>query len=74
MALQERRCLPKCYSSWNKRLRQQSSSRTPLILWIEFIYSLGGDSGFDSRYLSLAWTESLGETLFACGRLGAAPT
>ena len=33
-----------------------------------FIYGSGGDSGFDSRHLSLAWTESLGETLFACGK------
>ena len=33
-----------------------------------FIYSSGGDSGFDSRDLSLAWTENLGKTLFACGK------
>jgi hypothetical protein len=29
---------------------------------------LRGDSGFDSRHLSLAWTESLEETLFAFGK------
>lgn len=34
-----------------------------------FIYSSGGDSGFNRRYLSLAWTESLAET-FACGKIG----
>jgi hypothetical protein len=34
------------------------------------MYSSGGDSGFDSRHLSLAWTESMGETLFACGKAG----
>jgi hypothetical protein len=59
---------PKCYRSWNKRPRRWSSSRVPFIPWIRFIYSFGGDSGFDSRYLSLAWTESLRETLFACGK------
>jgi hypothetical protein len=66
--LLEKEDLPRCYSSWNKRLRQWSSSRTHLIFWIGFIYSFGGDSGFNSRYLSLAWTESLGKTLFACGK------
>ena len=39
-----------------------------------FIYSSGGDSGFNSRYLSLAWTESFGEHYLHVGRLGAAPT
>ena len=68
VALQERRSLPKCYSFWNKRLRRPSSSLTPLIPWIRFIHSLGADSGFNSRYLSLAWTESLGKRLFACGK------
>ena len=53
---------PSVNSSWNNRLRQRSSSRIPLIPWIGFIYSFGGDSGFDSRYLSFV------------GRLGAAPT
>jgi hypothetical protein len=56
------------YSSWNKRLSRRSSSRAPLTPWIGFIYSFGDDSGVDSRYLSLAWTESLGKTLFACGK------
>ena len=51
-----------------QKTQTMSSSRTPLIPWIGFMYSFGGDSGFDSRYLSLAWTESLGETLFACGK------
>jgi hypothetical protein len=60
--LQERRSLPKCYSSWNKTQRQ-SSPHIPLIPWIGFIYSFGGDSGFHSRYLSLTWTESLGGNL-----------
>jgi hypothetical protein len=63
LVLWESSSSPKCYSSWNKRLRQQSSSRTPLIPWIGFIQSFGGDSGFDSRYLSLAWTESLGDLI-----------
>jgi hypothetical protein len=31
-----------------------------------FIYSSGGDSGVDSRHLSLPWTESLEKTVFAC--------
>jgi hypothetical protein len=39
-----------------------------------FIYGSGGDSGFDSRHLSLAWTESLGETYLHVGRLGTVPT
>jgi hypothetical protein len=34
---------------------------------------LGGDSGFVSRYLSLAWTESLGKPYLHVGRLGAVP-
>jgi hypothetical protein len=50
----ESRSLPNTYNSWNKRL---SSSHTPLIAWIGFIYSFGGDSGFNSNYLSLACTE-----------------
>jgi hypothetical protein len=58
VALWERRSLPKCYSSWNKRLRKWSSSQTTLIPRIRFIYSFGGDSGFNIRYLSLVWTES----------------
>jgi hypothetical protein len=74
VAVWERRSLPKCYSSWNKRLRRWSSSHTPLIPWIGFIYSFGGDSGFDSRYLSLAWTESLGKPYLHVGTLSAAPT
>jgi hypothetical protein len=36
-----------------------------------FIYSSGGDSGFDSMHLSLAWTESLGKPYLHVGRLGA---
>ena len=68
VALWERKSIPKCYSSWNKRLRRQSSSCVPLIPWIGFIYSFERHSGFDSRYLSLAWTASLRETLFAYGK------
>jgi hypothetical protein len=51
-----------------QKTQTMSSSRTPLIPWIGFINSFGSDSGFDSRYLLLPWTESLGETLFACGK------
>jgi hypothetical protein len=36
--------------------------------WIEFLYTVLGRSGIDNRYFSLAWSESFGETLFACGR------
>jgi hypothetical protein len=32
------------------------------------IYSSGSDLEFDSKPLSLAWAESLGETLFECER------
>jgi hypothetical protein len=64
--LQERRSLPKCYSSWNKKLRGQSSSRSPLISWIEFIYSFGGDSSLDSR----VW----GKPYLHVGRFDGAPT
>jgi hypothetical protein len=57
------------YSSLNQRLRRRNSSPAPLILQLWFIYSSGGYSGFDSRYLSLAWIESLGDTLFECGKV-----
>jgi hypothetical protein len=56
VALLERRSLPKCYSSWNKRLRRRSSSRTPLIPWIGFIYSFGviqGSTADASHWLGL---------------------
>ena len=64
--LRERRSLPKCYSSWNKKLKGQSSSRSPLISWIEFICCFGGDSSLDSR----VW----GKPYLHVGRLGGAPT
>jgi hypothetical protein len=61
------------YSSWNKRLRRRSSSCALLIPWMDLYTVLGGDSGFVSRYLSLAWTESLGKPYLHVGRLGAVP-
>jgi hypothetical protein len=39
-ALQERRSLSKCYSSWNKRLRQRNSSRIPLIPCMALLYTI----------------------------------
>ena len=73
VALLKRRSLPKCYSSWHKRLRGWSSSRTTLIPWIVFIYSFGCDSGSNSKYLSLAWLRAWGRPYLHVGRLGASP-
>jgi hypothetical protein len=55
-----------------QRLGQWSSSHTPFIPWVGLIYSFGEDSGFDSRYFSLAWTESLGKLYLHLGGLSAA--
>ena len=70
--LWESRPLPKCCSSLDRRLCRRNSSCTSFIPWIGFIYNFGGDSGFDSRYFSLAWTENLEKPYLHVGGLGAA--
>jgi hypothetical protein len=56
-----------------KAQRRRRGSHTLFIPWIGFIYSFGGDLGFDIRYFSLAWTKSLGKPyLHVGGGLGAA--
>jgi hypothetical protein len=65
---------PQVLQLLGQRLGRLSSSHTPFIPWIGLIYSFGDDSGFDSRYFSLAWTESLGKPYLHVGGLGVATT
>jgi hypothetical protein len=81
VALQER-SLPKCYSSWNKRLRQRNSSRIPLIPWMDLYTVLGVIRGLTtgtSHWLGLrVWGKPylhigrLGDTHLSCGGYGSA--
>jgi hypothetical protein len=72
VALRERRSLPKYYSSWNKRLRQRSSSHTPLIPWMDLYTVLGviqSSTAGTSHWLGLrVW----GKPYLHVGKLGAA--
>ena len=70
VALWERRSLPKCYIQLLEQKTQTKEYFSCTFNSLDgFINSSGGDSGFNSRLgLSLVWTESLEETLFACGK------
>ena len=57
-----------------QRLGWRSSSRTSLFPGTDLYTVLGMIWGFDSRYFSLAWTESLGKPYLHVGGLGAAAT
>ena len=54
------------------KINPSQKKKQSMGFWIGFIYSFGADSEFDSRYFSLAWTESLGKPYLHVGRLGAA--
>lgn len=54
-----------------KALMTEQFSHT-FIPCFRLIFSLGDDSGFDIRYFSLAWTESLGKPYLHVGGLSAA--
>jgi len=75
------RSLPKCSSSWNKRLRQQSSYQGPLIPWIGLFFFPGYDL-YTILGLIQGWTAGishwlrlrvLGKPYFHVGMLRAAP-
>jgi hypothetical protein len=71
--LWDRRSLPKCYSSWNKRLRWRSRSHAPLSPWMDLYTVLGviqGSAAATSHWLGLrVW----GKPYLHVGRLGAVP-
>ena len=72
-AYQERRSLPKCYSSWNKRVRQKELFSYTFDSVHSPIYSSGSDLGFDSKPLSFLGLRVWGKPYLQVGGLGAIP-
>ena len=74
VAFWESRLLPKCYSSKDRRLRQCSSSHTPLILLDRIlIYSFGVGKGLTTGTSHWFGLRALGKPYLHVGGLGAAP-